>query len=124
MSPKGRLLQRAIDAGVDPDVLLGALAELVELDVLAQAIDLVLGGHTMSETRSNPPSNSDPFLNVEQAAAYLGMSVRFIRHEIAQNNLTVVRLGRLIKVRQSDLEHYVNARTTEPHLLAGSRDGG
>jgi excisionase family DNA binding protein len=56
--------------------------------------------------------NSDPFMSIEQAARYLGVSDTFIRREVAHGDLPGVRFGRLLRIRQSALESYVAANTT------------
>lgn len=56
---------------------------------------------------TNNIENGDPFLNVDGIAGYLGVSVRFVWHEIARGHLTAVRFGRLVRVRRSELERYI-----------------
>lgn len=57
----------------------------------------------MSET----VDNADPILNVPDAAAYLGMSERFIREELKAGHLRGGRLGRYVRIRVSALEEYL-----------------
>ena len=48
-------------------------------------------------------------LTVEQAAERLGTSVRFIRRLRTERRLTVVKLGKHIRIDSTDLEHYIDA---------------
>ncbi len=56
--------------------------------------------------------NPDPLLTADDVAEYLGVSLRFVRHEIAAGSLPAVRLGSLVKVRRSAVEAYLSANTT------------
>lgn len=53
------------------------------------------------------PTNPDPLLTVAEVAGYLDVGQTFVRSEIARGNLSHVRLGRLVRVRQSALEQYL-----------------
>lgn len=61
----------------------------------------------MSDT-SDATANPDPVLTLDQAAEYLGLSAVFIRREIARDHLVGTFLGRLVRVRRSDLDAYLN----------------
>ena len=52
-------------------------------------------------------------LNLRDAAAYLGLSKRTLRRKIDQRVLPFYKVGRLIKVDQSDLESYLNTCKVE-----------
>lgn len=54
----------------------------------------------MMAIRSNPPKN----MNLLEAAAYLGISVRKLRYDIAEGRVKAVRFGRRIILRLKDLE--------------------
>lgn len=43
-------------------------------------------------------------LTIEQAAARLNVSVRNIRHQIYTRRLAVVKIGRLVRIDERDLE--------------------
>ena len=57
--------------------------------------------------RSAPPR----VLNVKEASAYLSISERKLREEIAIGNIKVARLGRRILLRLSDLDEFVASLT-------------
>lgn len=44
-----------------------------------------------------------------EAAARLGVSVRFLENQVRQRSLSVVRLGRAVRFRPKDLEAFVEA---------------
>lgn len=54
----------------------------------------------LNAVRSNPPKN----LNLKEAAAYLGISVRKLRYDIAEGRIKAVRFGRRIILRLKDLD--------------------
>jgi excisionase family DNA binding protein len=56
----------------------------------------------------------DTLLSIEQAAERLGTSVRFVRRLIAERRITYVKLGRHVRIAESDLINYVTAGRIEP----------
>lgn len=50
--------------------------------------------------RRNPPMN----MTIAEAAAFLSVSPRTIRNQIAARRLTVVRIGSCVRLRLSDLQ--------------------
>jgi excisionase family DNA binding protein len=46
-------------------------------------------------------------LSVDAAAAYLGVSVRFVREQIALGELIPVRLGRRVLIEQRSIDDYI-----------------
>jgi excisionase family DNA binding protein len=48
-------------------------------------------------------------LSVDAAAGYLGVSVRFLREQIALGELSSVRLGRRVLLDIADLNAYIEA---------------
>lgn len=57
----------------------------------------------MSVAPAGDPSN--PFMNLADAAAYVGQSVKTLRRRIASGTLPAYRFGpRCIRVRMADLE--------------------
>jgi len=61
---------------------------------------------------AQPSQNDDPLWSVDEAADYLGVSPRFIRQRIAAEELACTRLGRLVRVRRSALEDYIQCVTS------------
>ncbi len=53
------------------------------------------------------PDNAGPLLSVEEAAAYLHIAVWTLRHWVSQHKVPFVRLGRLVRFRQADLDAYI-----------------
>lgn len=66
---------------------------------------------------SSPPSalasttNPDPLLDAKQFAAYLGITPRHARDLIDQRKVTIVRIGRRIRVRRSEAELMIRQYT-------------
>jgi excisionase family DNA binding protein len=58
--------------------------------------------------------NSDPLLSVEEAAAYLNSTTRWIRRSVAERRIRFTRLGRRLAFRRSWLDQYVDSQVTEP----------
>ena len=52
-------------------------------------------------------------LTVEQAAERLGTSVRFIRRLRTEHRITVVKLGKHIRIDSIDLDAYIHASRQE-----------
>ena len=52
-------------------------------------------------------------LTVEQAAERLGTSVRFIRRLRTEQHLTIVKLGKHIRIDSTDLDAYIHANRQE-----------
>jgi excisionase family DNA binding protein len=50
-----------------------------------------------------------PLLNVDQAAAHLGTSSRFIRRLIAERRISFVKLGKHVRLDTADLDAFVAA---------------
>jgi excisionase family DNA binding protein len=56
----------------------------------------------------------DTLLSIEQAAERLGTSVRFVRRLIAERRIAYMKLGRHVRIAESDLINYVTAGRVEP----------
>jgi len=56
-------------------------------------------------TRAPRPTALGPF-SVEQAAAYLNVSPRFIRRLVSERRIPHLKIGRLVRIRPDDLEAY------------------
>ena len=55
----------------------------------------------------------DTLLSVEQAAERLGTSERFVRRLIAERRITYMKIGRHVRIAESDLINYVTAGRVE-----------
>ena len=55
-------------------------------------------------------------LSVEEAAARLGTSPRFIRRLIAERRIAFTKLGRHVRIDTTDLDAFVAAGRVEPRL--------
>lgn len=61
----------------------------------------------MMAIRSNPPKN----MNLKEASAYLGISVRKLRYDISEGRIKAVRFGRRIILRLKDLDEALEKNT-------------
>ncbi|MBY8880749.1 helix-turn-helix domain-containing protein [Actinacidiphila acidipaludis] len=64
----------------------------------------------------------DRLLSVQQAAEWLGTTVRFPRRLIEERRITFVKVGRHVRIPESALREYIAAHTVEPcrpRLLRG-----
>jgi len=59
------------------------------------------------------PEVEDPFLTVEEAAAFLNQTPRWVRRQVEEENIRYAKLGRGLRFRQSWLEEYVAAHTSD-----------
>jgi excisionase family DNA binding protein len=55
----------------------------------------------------------DQLLTVDQAAEAMGTSTRFIRRLIAERRIPYIKVGRHVRIAQSDLINYVAAGRVE-----------
>ncbi len=53
-------------------------------------------------------------LTVDQAAERLGTTPRFIRRLRAERRITVIKLGKHIRIDSNDLDAYITASRQEP----------
>ena len=58
-------------------------------------------------------------LAVDQAAELLGTGERFVRRLIAERRITYVHVGRHVRIPESAIEDYINARTVQPLARRG-----
>jgi excisionase family DNA binding protein len=56
----------------------------------------------------------DLLLTVDQAAEAMGTSTRFIRRLIAERRIPYTKLGRHVRIAESDLINYVATGRVEP----------
>ena len=69
----------------------------------------------MKSDRRNEPQRNPPLLSVEDAAAYLQIAVWTLRHWVSDRKIPFVRMGRLVRFRQQDLDAFITRRIVRPH---------
>ncbi|MBQ1157571.1 excisionase family DNA-binding protein [Streptomyces sp. A73] len=57
---------------------------------------------------------TDRYLSVDQVAEVLGTTTRFPRRLIAERRITFVKVGRHVRIPESALAAYIEARTVQP----------
>ncbi|MFF8102664.1 excisionase family DNA-binding protein [Streptomyces sp. NPDC016640] len=62
----------------------------------------------------------DRLLTVDQVAERLGTGARFPRRLIEERRITFVKVGRHVRIPESAVKAYVDARTVEPVRLRRS----
>ncbi|WP_405616805.1 helix-turn-helix domain-containing protein [Streptomyces sp. NBC_00076] len=65
----------------------------------------------------------DRLLNVAEAGDMLGTGERFVRRLIAERRIRYVKLGRPVRIPESAITEYVEARTVEPVRRIRARYG-
>ena len=55
----------------------------------------------------------DSLLTIEQAAARLGTSVRFVRRLVFERRIAYVKLGRHVRIAARDLDAFIRAGRVE-----------
>ncbi|MFE9338607.1 excisionase family DNA-binding protein [Streptomyces sp. NPDC007063] len=66
---------------------------------------------------------TDRYLSVDQVAEVLGTTPRFPRRLIAERRITFVKVGRHVRIPESALAAYIEARTVQPRHRTRSRYG-
>ncbi|MGJ7878057.1 excisionase family DNA-binding protein [Streptomyces rochei] len=66
---------------------------------------------------------TDRLLTLAEAAEQLGTGERFIRRLIAERRIRYVKLGRPVRVPESAVTEYIEARTVEPTRRTRTRYG-
>ncbi|MFF3847132.1 helix-turn-helix domain-containing protein [Streptomyces sp. NPDC002328] len=64
---------------------------------------------------------ADRLLTVAEAGEMLGTGERFVRRLIAERRIRHVKLGRPVRIPESAVAEYVDARTVEPVRRARAR---
>jgi excisionase family DNA binding protein len=64
-----------------------------------------------TRTRSaTPKTSSGEYLTVEQAAEYLNITDHFVRRLIRERRIPFVKVGRLVRLRRTDIDDYLAGR--------------
>lgn len=56
----------------------------------------------------------DDVLTIDEAAARIGMSARYVRRLVAERRIPFHKLGRSVRIRESDLLAYLETTRVEP----------
>jgi excisionase family DNA binding protein len=59
-------------------------------------------------------SSPGELLTIDQAAARIGMSARYVRRLIAERQIVFYRLGRAVRIDPADLTAHITAGRVEP----------
>lgn len=65
-----------------------------------------------SMTSRNPIRGK--LLTVEEVAERLGVSVRYVRHQVFQRRIPFVKIGRLVRIDERELEAYIDQARVPP----------
>lgn len=57
------------------------------------------------------------WMNTQEAAAHLGVTVRTLYRAIDEGKLTAYRMGRVIRIQKPDLDAYLEASRIQPGEL-------
>ena len=63
-----------------------------------------------SRRSATPVSSSGDLLTVEQAADYLNITEHFVRRLIRERRIPFLKVGRLVRLRRTDIDEYVASR--------------
>lgn len=64
--------------------------------------------------RHDDRADGEPLLDVERAAAYLGVSQPFVRRLVLERRVRYYKVGKFVRFRSADLDVFVNAGRMEP----------
>ena len=68
----------------------------------------------MSRGSREKKASAGPLFSVEEAATYLKIAVWTLRHWVSQRKIPFVRLGRLVRFRQADLDAFISKNIVRP----------
>lgn len=54
------------------------------------------------------------YLNIDEAAAYLNVTVRFMRRLVADHHVQYYKVGKFLRFERGDLDSYVQDRVVRP----------
>lgn len=54
------------------------------------------------------------YLNINEAAAYLNVTVRFMRRLVADHHVQYYKVGKFLRFERRDLDSYVQGRVVRP----------
>ncbi len=69
----------------------------------------------MGQVEHGRRQSSDRLLTIEEAAERLNVSVRNVREHIYRRRLPIVKIGRLVRIEEAELEAFIErGRTSWP----------
>ena len=68
------------------------------------------------------PTHLDQLLTVEEAAAVLAVTPRMVRHLMTTRGLAFVKVGRLVRLRQSDISQTLESWSVSTPRRRGVED--
>ena len=66
------------------------------------------------ERRRDLRRTNGPLLANKEAAVYLGIAEWTLRHWVSQRKIPFVRLGKMVRFRQQDLDAFIARRIVRP----------
>jgi excisionase family DNA binding protein len=66
------------------------------------------GSRPKARSPSARLSGPSQLLTIEQAAERLSVSVRNIRHQIYRRKIPIVKVGRLVRIDEADLQDFID----------------
>lgn len=61
--------------------------------------------------------NKPVLFNVEQAADYMSVTVRQVRHMITDRKITNIKIGKHVRISQADIDSYIQANTRKARVI-------
>jgi excisionase family DNA binding protein len=84
--------------------------DLEELESAVLDFEVAVEGRALNR----PQDRESELLSVPQACQYLGMGKSWVYRRIRNQELPSVRLGRIIKIKRSDLDQYLEDHRNYP----------
>jgi len=69
---------------------------------------------TTTDTNVFNPGNVPAPLNIQQAASYLGVDVRWMRRAVFERRLPFYKVGRYVRFAPADLDEFLRRARIEP----------
>jgi excisionase family DNA binding protein len=67
-----------------------------------------------SKAAPSAPTPSDSLLNVDEAAAYLGLSEKSVRKRVGDRKIPYIKVGALLRFRREQLDAWLDANSFAP----------
>jgi excisionase family DNA binding protein len=66
------------------------------------------------KAKSSVPTPSDSLLNVDEAAAYLGLTEKSVRKRVGGRTIPYIKVGALLRFRRADLDAWLDENSFAP----------